>query len=244
MKLLSKREIDKAKAVDRQREIEQGVKLATRVDTLRETASEEEANLTKVRVASVAQLHAEINPLMDQKEQLISDIRELENLKRIAQIPLDAEWEKVRKEKESLNGLEERLSHREHSLAERSQQVEAGEKELAIEKERAAEYTHLAAQDRASASNSLDAAHESAAEMRNQAQIVLSNAELKETAALRREAKVAVREREVKMKDEYLTKRELDLIATERLLRDREQVLERNLKRYDFNSGSIPSGRE
>ncbi len=64
VKLLSKREIDVAKARDRQREIAEGTKLAQRVDGLRELAADEEKSLNDFRIKTLTAINEETTPLM------------------------------------------------------------------------------------------------------------------------------------------------------------------------------------
>jgi len=57
MRLLAKREVDQRKSVERARDIDEGMKLARQVDTLRETKAEEEASLARFRTESISKIH-------------------------------------------------------------------------------------------------------------------------------------------------------------------------------------------
>lgn len=95
MRLLQKSDVVRAKAIDRQREIEEGKKLADRVDTLRRLSSDEESNIQAFRARSLANVQSEIAVFFEQKNSLIEDIeirkRELSTL----MIPLDGKWKDV-----------------------------------------------------------------------------------------------------------------------------------------------------
>ena len=56
MRLLEKSEIAKAKAVDRSKEISEGLKISKRVDSLRELASREEQTLDMVRTRELERM--------------------------------------------------------------------------------------------------------------------------------------------------------------------------------------------
>lgn len=81
VRLLSKRDIDQAKAQDRQREIAEGVKLAKRVDELRGTLSKEESQAQLFREAATKQIQAEIASLLNQRDALKKEIIDLTTLR-------------------------------------------------------------------------------------------------------------------------------------------------------------------
>lgn len=93
MKLLSKSDVQKAKSLDRQREIDEGLKLARRVDALREIAAAEESSLAKFRIETIAKIHDEISILAAKRDELqIEADSILENARNEAQtIIMEAE---------------------------------------------------------------------------------------------------------------------------------------------------------
>lgn len=80
MKLLSKIEINTLKSVERKKEIDEGVKLAKKVDTLREVASKEESNLRKFRIETLAIIQSEINLKIKERDSLLEEIKKLKNI--------------------------------------------------------------------------------------------------------------------------------------------------------------------
>lgn len=74
MTLLKKVDVDQKKQAERQLEINEGKKLATRVDTLRELAAEEEKNLTEFRNRTVSLIQKEIDDEILKRDALLADI--------------------------------------------------------------------------------------------------------------------------------------------------------------------------
>ncbi len=83
MKLLDKQSITTLKNIDRKREVEEGAKLAKKIDILRETASKEEANLSKFRDQSLRLIKEEIDKLIDEKLTLRQQIEKLKEEKQL-----------------------------------------------------------------------------------------------------------------------------------------------------------------
>ena len=81
MKLLPKSDIAKAKSVDKQREIDEGMKLAKRVDSLREVAAAEEASLKKFRSETLGAINTEITANATKRDELTQEVQSLEERK-------------------------------------------------------------------------------------------------------------------------------------------------------------------
>src|SRR5258708_2263052 len=96
MKLLDKKTVDTLKAVERKKEVDEGAKLAKRVDNLRELSAKEEANLTKFRDESLKKIREEIEQEVQKCDVLKKENVILVEQNRILRIPLDVEWEEVR----------------------------------------------------------------------------------------------------------------------------------------------------
>jgi len=106
MKLLSTTQIQQAKIQDRKLEIDEGIKLAKRIDTLRETLAQEELRLRTFREQTVAQTQAEIDGILADKKRVLQDIATLEQQRAELVKPLK-EYEQALQQKESsLNDIE------------------------------------------------------------------------------------------------------------------------------------------
>lgn len=77
MELLKKSAIDTLKANERKREIDEGMKLASRVDKLRELASTEQTNLSKFRDTTMKAIRNEIDTEIAKKDALVRENTEL-----------------------------------------------------------------------------------------------------------------------------------------------------------------------
>lgn len=89
LRLLSKSDVQKIKSTERQRDIEEGLKLATRVDNLREVAAAEELSLEQFRRKTTEIIGEEIKELDDKKQQLLSEIEVLERRSSEAMLPYE-----------------------------------------------------------------------------------------------------------------------------------------------------------
>lgn len=102
MKLLPKKEIDKQKADERKRLIDEGMALAKSVDKLRETRAIEEKNLREWRLDNVTRIQQEIESYLEVKENLRKETEAMEALRKKLIEPLDKEWEEINKIKQEL----------------------------------------------------------------------------------------------------------------------------------------------
>lgn len=77
MRLLSKEQITITQSLERQREIQEGAKLAKKVDDLRELSAKEQTNLIKFRDESLKEIKEEINSTILQRNAILNEVAEL-----------------------------------------------------------------------------------------------------------------------------------------------------------------------
>lgn len=148
MKLLSKADVQKKLTDDRKREIDEGAKLARKVDTLRKVSSEEEVNLRKFREETLKSIQSEITSKIGEKEILLNEIQTLSNeisckkeerIRLSQPVDLQEEWKKVSLEEKRIDNIKRELSDRETALITRELRLagfnEREEKLFAREKE-------------------------------------------------------------------------------------------------------------
>jgi len=115
-RLLNRREIDARKAQERKRELDEGKKLASRVDTLREIAATEETKLDKFRHESLEVIGKEIADKTAEKDALERELRikrqEREELER----PLDEKKAALDKREAELNERAEEIAQKDAQL--------------------------------------------------------------------------------------------------------------------------------
>lgn len=115
VKLLPKSEIANLKAKEQEREIKEGVKIATRVDGLRELYSETEQKLEKYRTVTLEKIGEEITSLNSKKEELLGNINQLQG-KYDAMMPeMATKRTELAQFEKSLNGWERKLEKREEN---------------------------------------------------------------------------------------------------------------------------------
>lgn len=96
VRLLSKHEIQRRKSEERRQEIEEGLKVARRVDALRETLASEETSLEQYRSSTLKAIQNDLQETADKKNSLLSEIAILERRRSQLQVPLDAAWSQAR----------------------------------------------------------------------------------------------------------------------------------------------------
>lgn len=117
IKLLPKSEIANLKAKDQEREIKEGIKIATRVDGLRELQSKTEQDLERYRTVTLERIGEEIKSLNSKKEELLGNISQLQG-KYDAMLPeMATKRTELAQFEKSLNGWERKLEKREENAS-------------------------------------------------------------------------------------------------------------------------------
>ena len=231
MRLLPKSELDKKKASQRQREIEEGLKLTRRVDSLREVAAEEDTKLEKYRAKTVAAIQAEIGPLDIKLGTLKKEIKELEDTRKNLLVPLDAEWKKVETVKETLE--KDRLYVRSMQREVIKDRKEAAS--LLVKAEDNKIHTEVMEKKAADGLKDVTIKLRDASEIMEQAGITKKAAEVYQNEGLATIAeenrKLGLRTEALVMKEEEVAIEQADLAVAKIQMLDREQTLQRNLKR-------------
>ena len=218
IKLLKKNEIDVLKARERHEEIEQGKKLAERVDNLRRIASEEEQSLATFRTKTVAEINNEITNATAQRDTILREVEQLRIEQAVGmQLVLDAQ-NQLHNENEEMHATRTALQAKVSDITEREKVVHERER-LTRNKQIEIDLTLEDSLKRLEHTRSLQ---KEARGMYVKASIEKKNLEsLKMQAGsefMRREAALAEREKMVQMRRESVD-------AKERHLRDRERAL-------------------
>lgn len=231
MKLLAKSDVAKHKATEKQREIEEGVKLAQRVDTLREVVAHEEASLEKFRRETVASIHKEIVGLTAERDTLKAEVKTLQTLREEAIRPLDEQRENLHKTASAQEAIQQQLDDRYISLKTKERYVDDTLRDLSTRNERLKQQEARAQELLVEA----DDKRKVAEDKESQANSLLTQAKQtieKATVDIEeRERFIQSREQAVSAKEEELRTKEIDLAKDFIRLKDREATLERNLKR-------------
>ena len=231
MRLLNKSEIATAKAQDRQIAITEGLKLATKVDNLREVSANEEATLSRYRVETLAEIQAEIAEKASARDELDAEVRVLENRKASALAPLTRHEEELKAYAEELAQKEASLGTYDANLALKNADLIKRENNVAG-REHNAEVVHTSAtrfmEEASTIRVNADEHMRNATEMLRKAELEVG---VKHANAAQREEWVTVRETKASEREEATRKETIELAKGWALLKDREQTLERELKR-------------
>lgn len=237
MKLLSKTDIQLTKAAERKREVDEGAKLARKVDALRELAAKEQTNLTVFREASIKQVKKEIQDAIEEKNVLLNEIELLKEQRKALQKPLDKEWERLEKEKVKLEVLKEDLSLRKIQIVGSERDLKTLKKEIevqckALDKER--DQVKSLINQAESIKVEAHVIHKNTTARSEKLQLLQDE---REQSVKEREAMVAVREREIVIHEEHLATEQEEINNEKIRLADQRATLERAFERINKNHG-------
>lgn len=231
LRLLKKSEIDSAKVADQQRLASEGMKLAKRVDNLRETAADEEAALSKFRVETISHINAEILLETKKKNLLVKEVSDLEDRKRIALVPLDEEWQKVNIRKDELTEYAVSLNEDKSLFEDERKDFEVETERLAVEKKRIEAERKQSVKSLAQA----EEYRENSSHALKEAEAIRGEAEQFKKLILQevsqRDAEAAAKERDLNIREEYLMAREMAVTKKEQEVNDKYETLLRTTKR-------------
>lgn len=230
MKLLNKDDIAHKKAQERQREVEEGLKLAKKVDSLREVRAAEEVALHTFRdetlktikasivelEARAAILRAEVVKLEKRKAEALEPLTNLENQLAIKEKLLIALEAELLQRGAVLDTNERNFKKRSTVLAEKEAHTEVMHKDATVLYTNGAKIKSDAERLYREAAGVLQDAH-------RQADVLIAN-------AIQREAWVTQREQAAFEKEEKLRAEEIRIAHEWTLLRDRQAMLLNDLK--------------
>lgn len=238
MRLLKKSEVTKQKSLERQREVEEGMKLARRVDSLRELQANEEESFSKFREKTVKKINDDIAALAEKRNVLSDEVRLL-HLKRTDMLrPIDEERSAIAEAQERINNREhflfkwdESLEKLDNDLSKRERGIERKEQQSAAREE----FTSLRLKEIEAEKDILRKSLEEAENKKIQAQETLDNAEI-----IRREAEELENSQILffKQKEQEYAEREAALSVKERQVEDQRQTLERAFTRLETDNGT------
>lgn len=231
LKLFSKSEINEAKSKDRHREVEEGVKLARKVDDLRALLASEEANLAKFRNETLSAISVELQEQQSKVDVLKNEVSDLTGKRNVLLEPLDAAWEAVKlswresgEREAELNLLQTTLSHREADVVVREAQIDSRTKGNIDTHEQAL----LTVQQASEALQRLSETQEKLTRYDEHLEERENDLSAKEANL---SARIQKRENSLKEKEELLLEREEVVNSREKQIRDRERTHERNVNR-------------
>lgn len=231
MKLLPKSEITKLQAQDKKQAIDEGVKLARKIDNLREVASQEEASLDKFRSETLSSINKDISAAALRLGRILSELHELERRKEDALKPIIKETEELEAKKlqfteeyAKIDSLLAEISHRQVTIEEQKLQVERHLIDTETMKHRQRELLGDAYTERSDATLL-------ATETRQKAEEFAILKAQTESSLAERSQELETLSNVLQKKAEQLEVERLRQTAERVRLADREQTLERELNR-------------
>lgn len=231
MKLLTRQELNTKKTQSFIQEKTEGMKLARRVDTLREVHATEEASLEKFRRETIKKIHEETTQAATERDLLLEEVRNLKSERAELQKPLDEEWKRVEDIRTGLLEDIETVVEREEAVLEAEKTVLDDKKTVFDLLEQAKnrdlvskELYKDASQDRAEAKEAKADAEKTKIKTEELRQEVL--AEL-----MHRDSAMAIKEKDLILKAEHLKLERIQLRKDWKLLKDRQEMFERNFNR-------------
>lgn len=231
MQLLKKSTVQLEAQNQRRKQIDEGIVIAQKVDALRQTLGNLQAQHAKFLEGMTAELEEQTQPLIKQIASLKREIIDLEDKRKELLQPLDEKWARVHVKQAELSEAESELGKNAYKVSAREKKaVELGtdlKNRLFKVKTRERELDKTIRE----ASEELYIVEEK----KREAERVRSDADEYATATdqilLSREAELAVREREMQMLKEHTDDRQKEMDLREARLIDREQTLDREIKR-------------
>lgn len=234
MKLLSKNEVERLKSSERKQEIDEGIKIARKIDELRNTLGKEESNLSKFRDQTIKLVKSDLDDLISKRDSLQKETDNLTIKKEELLKPYTEEWEEIsRFKREDLKIMQDDLDKKENDLGRLSLILE----ERRINLDLIDTDTNKKNQEiiilRSTTESFKQQAEHKLNEVRVKEAQVNSRIDARENNVKKLEESVLVREVNLNLKEEKLNKQEQYLKDQERFINSKYQTLlvtERALK--------------
>lgn len=231
MKLLSKQELDTAKASDRKREVDEGVKLARKVDRLRETAASEQTALNNHRATMLREIEGQIKSFEVARDALVEELAQKTEERNTLLVPLKQKEEALAQQEKHLHQVHlgqsedmEIILEMQSGVDKRYENLLVEEQRMAVEKERTSKSLGEAEQMRKEAADMLkEASRRSVA--------TDTDIEARTSALSFREENVAVAERGLALQKQQVVHDQKEIGDRERAVNDKYQTLIRSTNR-------------
>ena len=231
VKLLQKSEIASLKAKAQGREVQEGVKIATRVDGLRELWSKTESDFELYKTSTLAAIQDEVVKANEEKQKIDGELRTLK-----------AEYEQLLPEipmkRAELAAFEKRLTAWEKKLVKKEDGVALGEIDIAEARQRA-DFAKVRNEDNERISRNL--LIQANKKKQEADETLLTARKIQETAQKEKkdiEQSLTLREMAIKSQEQELLTQQMNLRSDRKLLsiekirvEDMRQTLERSLQR-------------
>lgn len=234
-RLLEKQEIAQKKSNEKRLEIDEGLKLARKVDSLRETAAVEEAKLKKFRDESLRQIKSEITPWSRKLEDIKANVLHCEERRRKALEPITREMEELKSTREAITRMEDEAYKRTVILTDREEKIKEKEDDIKIQLRKIETKEAKADEHFENSEKALAESKQVLADASQKARTIVREAKDRENEIITREAQVAVREREAMLREDANARKTKELNDRERFINDKYETLLRTEQRLKNN---------
>ena len=231
MKLLKKSVLSQELNTQRKQQIDEGVYLATNIDTLRKSLNELEEQYQNFAQNKQIELDKQFKSLEIELKEKRLELQSLEERRIELLRPLNDEWFMLTQEKELFREKEEKLSKDILLFNENKKDIDKKNKELdkkLIQIERSKNDIEIL---KSKHEDNLKTSENKLKMALEQEEEVERNITSKISELTSREANLASRERELDILNNHIRSREQEIIKRTILLEDREATLEREIKR-------------
>lgn len=229
--LLPKSELVNLKAKEKSREVQEGVKIATRIDGLRELWAKTEQDFETYKTATLSAIQKEISELSVKKDELFEELRQMQS-------KYDSLMPDIKVKRSELAQFEKILTAWEKKLGKKKDDIELLEIDV-LEAKNKSEDAKVRMEENERISRIL---LRDSDEKKRQAQVILQTAKtIQENAyRLKKETEDALdlRENSIKAKEQELSSKELSIMNDRKELEaekikvnDTRETLERSLER-------------
>lgn len=231
MRLLPKSEMAQRKNDARKQEIDEGIRIAKRVDAVRETLLNEEQSLEKFRRETVALIHQQI---IDERKVLKSLQAKVKNLtvkREQLLIPLDKEWAEIQQVKEQIESEQKEIEKSWLAISKQEKTYNKLIQEATDSLVKTLQYEEYSRTNLKEVSDMNIIARQDAEESQKikERTYALHDAMVKELK--QRDSQLASRERDCILKESKLLEKESALENGWKLLEDRKAMFERTINR-------------
>lgn len=234
MILPKRQELDKEKAKERKREIDNGMNLARQVDDLRQTLAQEKL-LHENWLASTREQVSKILASFDEEKHVKKhELDELAEARKKLIEPLDSEWKELEKEQELFAKVKIELISREEGLEKREQTVIENEKFITKSLEEIDVAKQESIQETKESKRLKDLALNEYATSRHLGKRQWEDYEQKMAGLKQLDKQYKVALTTIEIREKQVDEKEVDLANRERALTDRYATLERTMKRLSI----------
>lgn len=235
MKLQGKKAIQNQANIQKKQQIDEGIKIATRVDDLRRTLAQEEQNLSFFRDRSIEALRKDIEPLVKERDSLKIEIKDLlEQKKILIDLPVEATNREIAERKAKIALIEEEMTEKNRILSQKEDQIAEKWREVTAANDKVkalkAEITSIHEQmlkDGKKTAEILEEAEQKLTQIRE-----YCDGEKKKLDEYER--KLELREVDLDNRERHVGEKEKDVANREIVLKDRYAVLQETITRLNI----------